>query len=75
MWKSFINWLKWKIAAKEMAELERCRSVYQFHYRWLAEFPNIASVIRRMEKESFSGIESTSGIYSFREDIRKSNTK
>ena len=74
MWQSIINWLKWKIASKEMAELARRKVIHDFHRRWLAEFPNICRTIERMEKEALDK-ETVVDIYTFREGIRKSNSK
>lgn len=35
----FLHWLKWQIAPKEMAELERWHIYWHEHRRWFAEFP------------------------------------
>jgi hypothetical protein len=74
MWQWIINWLKWQIASKEMAELERRKVTYEFHRRWLAEFPDICRVLDRVENEG-SGKDTLVDIYTFREGIRKSNSK
>ena len=40
-----LNWLKWKLAPKEMAELERWSVQWEEHRRWFAEFPEVALVL------------------------------
>jgi hypothetical protein len=74
MKKQLLEWLKWLIAPKEMAELERRKATYQHHRRYMAEFPNIARTMDRIENEGV-GKDNVVDIYTFREGIRKSNTK
>lgn len=51
MLKWFMNWLKWKIAHAEMAELERWRIQWHEHRRWLAEFPDAACSLDHLKQE------------------------
>lgn len=48
----FMNWLKWKIAGKEMAELERWRRTTDEYWRWLAEFYPIALTLENLREEA-----------------------
>lgn len=47
-----LNWLKWKIASKEMAELERWHIQWDQHRRWLAEFPNVVAALDNLKEEA-----------------------
>jgi hypothetical protein len=40
-----INWLKWKIAGKEMIELERWRAGQASLYRWLSESNDVSEAL------------------------------
>lgn len=40
-----LDWLKWRVAPKEMAELDRWRIQWEEHRRWLAEFPEVAMAL------------------------------
>lgn len=46
-----LNWLKWLIAGKELAELERWRVEWQSYRRWLSEFPDVAETLDNMKAE------------------------
>ena len=46
-----IKRLKWWIAGKELAELERWRVQWQEHRRWFAEFPSVAAALDHMAAE------------------------
>ena len=50
-----LNWLKWKIASKELAELERWRVQWYQHRRWFAEFKDAAAVLDNLQQEAISG--------------------
>ena len=47
----FINWLKWKIAGKELEELHRWRCKTDEYWRWLAEFYPIALTLENLREE------------------------
>jgi hypothetical protein len=46
-----IEWLKWRIARREMEELEQWRIEWEEHRRWFAEFKSVAVVLDRMKSE------------------------
>ena len=46
------QWLKWIIAPKEMAELERWRVEWQTHRRWLAEFDHVGVALDNLKAEA-----------------------
>ena len=54
----FIEWLKWKIAAKEMAELEQWHTRWHEHRRWFAE-SSVAALTLDHLKYSVDGDPST----------------
>lgn len=60
-----MNWLrnrlKWLIAGDEMAEVERWRVRCSEYDRWLAEYPDIALVLRNLHQRA-SGEGCTSNI-------------
>lgn len=39
------NWIKWLIAGKELAELERIKGTIIYHDRWFAEFDDIKLIL------------------------------
>lgn len=49
-----LNWLKWKIASKEMAELERWRVYWHQHRQWFAEFPEVAAALDNLHEEALA---------------------
>jgi hypothetical protein len=50
--KAFIRWIKWRVASRELRELERWQVQYQVLRRWLAEFPNVAATLDHMQNEA-----------------------
>ncbi len=46
-----LEFLKWLVASKEMAELERWRIEWNEHRRWLAEFPLVGMALDNMRAE------------------------
>ena len=46
-----LEWLKWKIAGREMAELERWRVQWHDTRRWLAEFRDAADALDHLRHE------------------------
>ncbi len=44
-----LEWLKWKLARKELAELARWRGSWSYHRRWFAEFDAAATVLDHMQ--------------------------
>ena len=44
-----LEWLKWRIAYKEMQELQNWRMEWHQHRRWFAEFPIAGFVLDRMQ--------------------------
>lgn len=46
-----LEWLKWKIAGREMAELERWRVQWHETRRWLGEFPDAASALDQLRQQ------------------------
>lgn len=46
-----LEFLKWLVASKEMAELERWRIEWNEHRRWLAEFPLVGMALDNMKSE------------------------
>lgn len=46
-----LEFLKWLVARKEMAELERWRVEWHEHRRWLAEFPQVGMALDNMKSE------------------------
>lgn len=46
-----LEFLKWLVASKEMAELERWRIEWNEHRRWLAEFPLVGLALDNMKSE------------------------
>ena len=46
---TLVEWLKWRVAPKEMEELERWRIQWHEHRRWFAEFPISAVVLDRLK--------------------------
>ena len=49
-----LNWLKWKIAPKEMAELERWHAYWHQHRQWFAEFPDVSAVLDNLHEEALA---------------------
>lgn len=49
-----LNWLKWKIAPKEMAELERWRVYWHQHRQWFAEFPDVSAALDNLHEEALA---------------------
>ncbi len=47
---ALLNWLKWRIAAKDLHELDRWRVEYEILSRWLAEFPDVATALDHLQK-------------------------
>lgn len=46
-----LNWLKWKIAGKELAELERWRTTTDKYWRWLGEFYPVSLTLENLREE------------------------
>ena len=46
-----LEWLKWKIAGREMAELERWRVEWHQARRWIGEFPDARDALDRLRQE------------------------
>ncbi len=46
-----LNWLKWRLAPQEMAELERWHVQWHEHRRWFAEFPVTATAMDHLKAE------------------------
>lgn len=46
-----LQWLKWKIAGREMAELENWRVQWTFVRRWLAEFDDARDALDFLRQE------------------------
>ena len=44
-----LEWLKWQIAKKEMAELDRWRIEWHDHRRWFAEFQVTATAFDHLK--------------------------
>ena len=44
-----LEWLKWRLARAEMAELTRWRSSWSYHRRWFAEFDAASTVLDLMQ--------------------------
>lgn len=55
MGKWLMNWLKWKIAHAEMAELERWQVQWWQHRRWFAEFKEVGVVLDNLREEAKAG--------------------
>lgn len=63
-----IEWLKWRVAPKEMEELERWRAQWHEHRRWFAEFPVTAVALDHL-KADVDG-EPVTKIHALRDDCR-----
>ncbi|MEO8806408.1 MAG: hypothetical protein ABI433_10010 [Burkholderiaceae bacterium] len=46
------TWLKWRLAGRELVELERRQVLAQQYMRWLAEFPDVAMALENLEAEA-----------------------
>lgn len=66
-----LNRLKWWIAGKELAELERWRVQWQEHRRWFAEFKSVAVALDHMKSE-VDGLPVTA-IGAVRDSLRSNN--
>lgn len=47
-----IAWLKWKLAGRELAELERWRIHCGEAQRWFAEFPEVAIALDYVQRSA-----------------------
>lgn len=47
-----LNWIKWKIAPKEMEELERWQVYWRQQRQWLSEFPDVATSLDNLYEEA-----------------------
>ena len=66
-----LNRLKWWIAGKELAELERWRVQWQEHRRWFAEFKSVSAALDHMQAE-VDGLPVTT-IHAVRDSLRSNN--
>jgi len=71
----FINWLKWKIASKELARLSQLETDLREHRRWLSMFADIAMTLDNLAARNgisggFNEVRHLSTI-EFRELLRK----
>jgi hypothetical protein len=66
---SISSWIKWRIAKKEMAELEQWRIQWHEHRRWFAEFPEAAAALDHM-KANVNG-EPVTNIHVVRDSCRE----
>ena len=64
-----IRWLKWKIAGRELAELERWQAAAGNAARWMSEFPDATAAIQHIRRVA-SGEESTFETPRIREAMR-----
>ena len=55
-----VEWVKWRVAPREMEELERWRIQWEEHRRWFAEFPIAAVTLdhlkAKVEREPVTSI-------------------
>lgn len=58
------DWLKWRVARKELAELETLRTNMAMLYRWCAEFDQMCDAIEWLRNPR-------QDIYNWREAMRK----
>lgn len=70
---NLVEWLKWRVAPKEMEELERWRIQWEEHRRWFAEFPIAAVTLDRLKAKADG--EPVTSIHTVRDSCRSADVE